>query len=619
MPEHTLPSNFNTINAVDYGLIFLYFAVVIFVGFYAARKNKGSDDYFKAGGQVPWVLAGLSNWVTGFSAFMFVAAAGFTYRVGTGAIVIFTMATWAYLVGYFYFAKMWRRARLDSPLQFLTKRFSPSTTYFYSVTSILPQIVGIGQMLYILCIFVSSALGFGDKIFTVAGISFNGLQGAIFIIGVVVVLYTVVGGLWAAVLTDAVQSIIIMVMTVIIFPVSYLYLGEGSGLMAGFKRMLAEVPPEFLDPRSTHTNIWFLLGYLINIMLGYNVAWHLVQRYYSVPDERGARKMALLCAVLSFFAPLMWILPVMASKVIFPDINALWPALRDPSEASYVSLALLLLPHGMVGFVVSAVMSATLGQTNDACNWLSVTVTRDVYKPLRTRFAGSPPSERQQMRVARLSMLMIGMLGVLVAFYIPRFGGAFDFALQYYSLTSAFMMPVALGMIYRKTPWWSGIASCSAAFAVAIPLMILGNMADNATLHGVFGDWFMGLMKTWNQNALARNVLSEAVVATLVFAVSARWYRADDPRNASILKLDADLRTPVPDAADTSGARSGLKVYGVIGAISIVLGAVLVACSAIPSTPVAPATHNLTGGVLLVVIGILLRRVAARANKGKSA
>lgn len=586
-----IAGEFNTIDAADYALIGLYFAVVIFVGFYAARKNRGTDDYFKAGGKVPWALAGLSNWVTGFSAFMFVAAAGFTYRVGAGAVVIFTMATWAYLVGYFFFAKMWRRARLDSPLQFLTKRYSPSTTYFYSVTSIAPQIVGIGQGLYILCIFVSSALGFGDRVFHLAGFAFNGLQASILIVGAVVVLYTVVGGLWAAVLTDAVQSIIIIVMTVIIFPVSYAYVGHGGGIVAGFLRVLHEVPPGYLRPGGDAANPWFLLGYFVNVMLGYNVAWHLAQRYYSVPDERGARKMALLCAGLSFLAPLMWILPVMAAKVIFPDMHALWPALKDPSEASYVSLALLLLPHGLVGFVVSAVLSATLGQANDACNWLSVTVTRDIYVPLRRRATGEKPSEPQQMRVARATMLAIGVLGVAVALYIPRFGGAFDFALQYYSLTSAFMMPVALGMIYRKTPWWSGIASCSAAFAVAIPLMIAG---------------------VWPHNGLARNVLSEAVVATLVFAASALWYRPDDPRSASARQLDADLRTPVPDAPPA--ARSGLKVYGVIGAIAIVLGVVLVGCVVLPSSHLAPSRYNVIAGLLLILIGFLLRRVASNAD-----
>jgi solute:Na+ symporter, SSS family len=585
-------SAFNTVNGFDYGLIGLYFAIVVGVGFYAAKRNRGTDDYFKAGGQVPWVLAGLSNWVSGFSAFMFVAAAGYTYRTGVGAILIFTMATWSYLLGYFYFARMWRRSRLDTPLQFLTRRYSPSTTYFYSVTAILPQIVGIGQGLYILCIFVSTALGFGGRTFTLAGIEVSGMQLSIVVVGVVMVVYTAIGGLWAAVLSDAVQSIIILVMTVIIFPVSYLHLGEGAGLMAGFERLWREVPEGFFTLQGTSADPWFLLGYFINCVLGYNVAWHLAQRYYSVPDETGARKMALLCAILSFFGPLLWILPVMAGRVIFPDMAALWPALREPTEASYVSLALLLLPHGLIGFVVSAVLSATLGQANDAFNWLSATTTRDIYVPLHRRWRGSTPTDRNQLRVAQATMAVVGVLGIAVALYIPRFGGAFEFALQYYSLTAAFMMPVALGMVFRRTPWWSGIASCSAALTVAIVLMLLG---------------------VWKENPLARNVLSEAVTATLVFALSARWYRADDPRHAELHRLDRDLRTPVPDATGLA-TKGGLEVYGVIGSVSLILGVVLVACTVLPGSPVAPATHNLIAGVLLLGIGFGLRRYAKRAT-----
>ena len=583
---------FNTVNAIDYGLIFLYFAIVIWVGIYAAKKNRGPDDYFKAGGQVPWVLAGLSNWVSGFSAFMFVAAAGYTYKVGIGAILVFTMATWAYLVGYFYFAKMWRRARLDTPLQFLTRRYSASTTYFYSVTAIVPQVVGIGQGLYILCIFVSTALGFGNLSFHLFGFEMSGIQLSILIVGVVMVIYTVIGGLWAAVLSDAVQSIIIVVMTVIIFPVSYRYLGEGSGIIAGFNRMIAEVPAGFLNSlQGTSGNGWFLFAFFLSNMLGYNVAWHLAQRYYSVPDERGARKMALLCAGLSFFGPLLWILPVMAARVIFPDINSLWPSLKDPAEASYVSLALFLLPHGLIGFVVSAVLSATLGQANDAFNWLAATTTREVYVPLHRRWRGTVPNDRKQLNVARGTMFTVGALGIAVAFYIPRFGGAFQFALHYHSLVAAFMMPVALGMIYRKTPWWSGIASCTAALTVAITLMVAG---------------------VWEENPFARNVLSEAIAATLVFVISTRWYRADDPRNAEMHRLDADLRLPVPDAP--AATASGLAVYGMIGTLSLVLGGVLMLCTFLPSTPVAPSTHNLLAGLLLAVIGFGLRRVAARAK-----
>jgi len=583
---------FNTVNAVDYGLIGLYFAIIIGVGVYSARKSQSTDEYFKAGGQMPWVLAGVSNWVSGFSAFMFVAAAGYTYRVGIGAVLIFTTAAWGYLFGYFFFAKMWRRARLDTPLQFLTRRYSPSTTYFYSVTAIVPQIVGIGQGLYILCIFVSTALGFGSREFHFAGFEMSGLQLSILCVGIVMVAYTVIGGLWAAVLSDAVQSIIIVVMTIIIFPVSYLYLGQGSGLVAGVERMIAEVPEGYLTTlQGTSGNPWFYLAYFINCILGYNVAWHLAQRYYSVPDERGARKMALLCAVLSFLGPLLWVLPVMAAKVIFPDIASIWPALKEPAEASYVSLALLLLPHGLIGFVVSAVLSATLGQANDAFNWLSATFTRDVYAPLYKRSRGTMPTDHQQLNVARATMLIVGVLGICVAFYIPRFGGAFEFALQYYSLISAFYMPVALGMVYRRTPWWSGIAACSTSLVAAIACILLG---------------------VWAENSFARNILVICAVSTTVFAVSARWFNADDPKHAELKRLDEDFRTPVPDAPVANS--SGLAVYGLIGNMAIILGLVLLACTFLPSSALAPARHNLTAGLLLCAIGYGLRRIAARAK-----
>ncbi len=583
---------FNTVNGFDYALIALYFGIIIFVGFYAARRNKDTDDYFEGGGRIPWFLAGLSNWVSGFSAFMFVAAAGFTYQWGIGAALIFTSATWAYLVGFLYFARMWRRCRLSSPLQFLTRRFSPSTTYFYSLTAVIPAIVGIGQGLYILCIFVSTALGLNDTQLTLGPITLSGFQALTIVTGFVMVLYTAVGGLWAAVLSDAVQGIIIGVMTLIILPVSYLHLGEGAGLIAGVKRLLAEVPEGYFSLQGPAANVWFLIGYGINMMLGYNVAWHLVQRYNSVPDERGARKMALLCASLSLVGPLMWILPVMAARVLFPDMAAIWPQFANPNEASFVSLALLLLPHGMIGFVVSAILSATLGQANDAFNWLAATITRDIVVPLRRRLTGQTLSERGQLRVAWTTMTIVGVLGVAVAFVIPRFGGAFQFALIYFSLTASFQMPVALGMIFRRTPWWSGIAASSAALVAAIALMVAG---------------------VWPEHDFARNMIVEAVVASLVFGLSSFWFKADDPRHAGLQALERDLATPVDPSPESEYGGAAMQVYGLIGVVCLILGSVLVLCTFLPSTPVAPGRINLIAGGLLLLLGFGLRRLAARA------
>lgn len=580
----------STVNAIDYAMILLYFAIIIWVGIYSARKNKGTDDFFKAGGQVPWFMAGVSNWVSGFSAFMFVAAAGYTYNNGTSAALLFTSAFWAYLLGYKFFAPMWRRARIQAPLEFLTRRYSASTTYFFTVASIPIQVVGLAQGLYILAIFVSAAVGLDTETFNLLGIPMSGLQMTMLVIGVVMIVYSVIGGLWGAVLSDAVQGVVILVVSILILPISVHYLGgDTGGIFAGFHRLVADLPTEYLMPHGDPTNPLFLGSYIFNMILGYNVAWHLVQRYNSVPTERDAKRMAMLCAWLSLLGPLLWILPVMASKLIFPDIGMLWPNLEAPEEASFVSLAMLLLPHGMIGFVVAAILSATLGHANDAFNWLSAAITKDVYVPMRKQLGLSAASDHHQMRTAQVVMLGVGVLGVGFAFFIATLGGAFEFNLKYFSMVGpSMLMPVLLGIVYRRTPWWSGVAC------------LVAGVATTFTLFG---------LDLFPNHIFPRNVIGTAVSTTLVFALSTFWYRSDDPRSAEAIKLDRDLRTPVEeDSAEADPA--AMQVYGMVGNVCFVLSVVLLGCTFLPATETAPASINTLAAVILLVLGWALRRLA---------
>jgi hypothetical protein len=178
-------------------------------------------------------------------------------------------------------------------------------------------------------------------------------------------------------------------------------------------------------------------------------------------------------------------------------------------------------------------------------------------------------------------MLIVGILGVWVAFYIPKFGGAFQFALQFYSLTAAFMMPVFLGMLYRRTPWWSGMASCSAAIIFAVTLMALG---------------------LWNDQAFARNMISESIAATIVFFGSAFWFNEDDPRHAELRVLEKDLNTPAHgEKVHLEGGRVG--AYVLIGRICVVMGIIMILCVFTPSTRVAPASLNVVAGVLSLSLG----------------
>ncbi|MEX0326184.1 MAG: hypothetical protein AB3N33_08870, partial [Puniceicoccaceae bacterium] len=136
------------LNRLDFTVVGLYMLAVLGVGFYVARFNKATTDYFKGGGHIPWKMSMLSLFISGFSAFMFVGAAGITYGNGGGAILLFSFALPAYLIGAWVFGWRWRRTRLDTPPPFLTRPYSQGTTYFYTILAGVPNTPVLGIMIY---------------------------------------------------------------------------------------------------------------------------------------------------------------------------------------------------------------------------------------------------------------------------------------------------------------------------------------------------------------------------------------------------------------------------------------------------------------------------------------
>ncbi|MBT6379200.1 MAG: sodium transporter, partial [Opitutales bacterium] len=91
------------LNSLDYTVLGIYMLMILGIGFYVARFNKKTVDYFKGGGHIPWKLSAISLFISGFSAFMFVGASGITYNDGGGAVLLFSFAMPAYFLGYLIF------------------------------------------------------------------------------------------------------------------------------------------------------------------------------------------------------------------------------------------------------------------------------------------------------------------------------------------------------------------------------------------------------------------------------------------------------------------------------------------------------------------------------------
>ena len=596
-----------SLNELDYLVVFFYGMLVIAAGWIVSRFNQKTSDYFKGGGRIPWGLSAVSLFISGFSAFMFVGAAGFTYRNGTSAIILFSLAAPAYVLGYFIYGRLWRRTRIDTPLEFLTRRFSAGTTYFYTIFSVVPNVLVLGIYIYTLCLFIATAFGFQSVSVDLGFVVITGIQACMLVTGVVLVVYTLLGGLWAVMVTDALQFIVLFVATLIMVPVAYLFLGDGSAGQ-GITRLLNEAPEGFLGFKLQDRPTLFWVAYFINTLLGYNVNWHIAQRYYSVQDERDTRKMALWCAGLSFLLPLFWILPVLASRLLYPDLASMWPGLAEPTEAAFVTLALDILPHGMIGVIVAAMFAATMSSADTLLNWLSAVITKDAYVPLSRRAGWGNPSEMVQLKVGRLCVATMGVLAIMIAFNMEKLGGVFDVHTKATSLYSAPMfIPVLLGLVFTRTPWWSGILSFGMGVIAIIGASLIANLA-----HGLPANSFNALFLDINLSFLGLDItryelqmLVGTGASTACFFASMLINSRQGAYKERIESLEKDLATPAWAEPNERLDQRGLKAYRLTARLTLIIGGMLLL--AVIPTLNAPAWHlNAIGGLIALVIGLTI-------------
>ncbi len=568
------------LNVLDYLVVVLYMLMLSGVGIYLSRFNKTVDDFFKGGGKIPWWIAGLSTFVSGFTAFMFVAAAGHTYKNGLSAVALFTSAFWGYALGYFVYAVRWRRARLSSPMEFLTKRYSQTTTYYYTILSIIPAILGMGLGIYTLCIFLTTALGIAGWQLNLGMATLSGLEVTMIVTGVVLLIYNSAGGLWGVVITDVMQFLVIVIMTLLIFPLAFIALGNGSGFLAGLQKLWTDAPSGYLSWQDVFGRPGFYLAYLTNIFIGYNAAWFIGQRYDSVPTERDARKMAILCGVLSFLLPLLWITPTMAARLLFPSIQTLWPQFAEPAEASFVTLALTLLPNGIIGVVMSALLAATTSAVDTGLNYLASIIVRDVY----VKFRPTAPSEKQQLRMGRITVLTLGGLAIISALIVQKAKGVFDFALMYYSwFTPSMLTPVMLGLVYTKTPSWSAIASAT----IGLLLVLAANTIFDFSAHQYEANVFIGVG-----------------ASAFVFFISSFFKEKDAAARERIGAFSQNLDTPAV-VAEYKWDFNTMNSYKVVGVLTAGVGAVLILMMLVPAT-IEVRVLNLIAGAGTLAVGLIM-------------
>ncbi|MEA1996936.1 MAG: hypothetical protein U9N45_04830, partial [Gemmatimonadota bacterium] len=200
------------LNAYDYSVVIVYLMILIGVGVFFMRYMKGASDYFRAANRLTWWVAGLSSFMSAFSVWMFTGGAGIVYREGlTGAIALGLPGV-AIFTGYLVFARIWRRTRVTTLMEYLEERFNLPTHQIASWSYIPVYILYSGTALFSLGIFISTALKLDINL-------------VIWVSGLVLLAYTLLGGVWAVSVNDTIQFLIMLPVCLLLVPLSLMALG----------------------------------------------------------------------------------------------------------------------------------------------------------------------------------------------------------------------------------------------------------------------------------------------------------------------------------------------------------------------------------------------------------
>jgi Na+/proline symporter len=377
-------------HTADWIVLFGYLAGTVLVGVLLGRLIKNSSDFFTAGEQSPWWISGLSAFMTMFSANTFVVWGGIAFKHGLVAIMINLMyGVAALLVGYSV-AGRWKKLGIRTPAEFVEKRFGTAALHFYTWFMMTLRVVGAAGALYAIARLITAVVSDGSS-------TDPWLVWAILLFGLIIVIYTMIGGLWAVLMTDVLQFIILNLAIIFVIPLTLMKMGSLS-------QIVSAAPDGFWSLTSGPKYTWyFLLGWLAIHYFMIGAEWAFVQRFLCVPTVRDARRSTYLFGVLYLFSPFLWLMPPLLWRISNPiPTGASETEITSLAENAYILSCQSVLPLGMLGLMLAAMFSATASLVSSQLNVFSGVLTKNIFQSFR------PASgERQLVKVGRLFTVLL--------------------------------------------------------------------------------------------------------------------------------------------------------------------------------------------------------------------
>jgi len=386
---------------IDYVFLLAYLATVIFIGGYFSFREKTSNDYFLAGGRVPWVVAGLSMMATQVSSIGFMAVPGKSYATDwayyTGVVTWFMVVpivTRAYI-------PFFRRLNVTSAYEYLEKRFHLSVRLCGTVIYSLLQLGRMAIVLYLPALALSSVSGVDQKY-------------CIILTGVVCTSYVMAGGIEAIVWLDALQAVLLIGGALLCIGIVLVDIGGLEHFWT-----VAQSEGKFnlgeLDWGMTSATLWVVLAGNFFARLGELTSdQSIVQRYMVTRDESMTRKslwtnvgMSIPWATVAFLFG--------TALYVFYHVN---PELMDPSLADDAVVPWFIahsVPPGLSGLIIAAICAAALSSLDSSIHSVATIWVADFVVRLRPQ-----TSDAARLRLGRGFTLLLGVFGTVTALWISQ-------------------------------------------------------------------------------------------------------------------------------------------------------------------------------------------------------
>jgi SSS family solute:Na+ symporter len=376
-------------------------------------------SFFAAGGAVPYWISGLSLFMSFFSAGTFVVWGSIAYTDGLVAVVIQSTMCIAGIVIALIIAPKWNKTKTITAAQFITERLGYNTQKLYTYFFLIISMVTTGAFLYPVAKIVQVSTEI-PLMYSIVGL------------GILITIYTAVGGLWAVIVTDVLQFIVLTAAVLIVVPLAI-------QRVDGFNVFIQGSPEGFFNLVNEEYSWTFIIGMIFYHIVFIGGNWAYVQRYTSVATPRQSKKVAWLFSGLYLVSPVIWMLPPMIYRVINPNLEGL------ADEGAYLMICKEVLPKGLLGLMLGGMIFATSSSVNTTLNISAGVFTNDIFKKL---FKNT--SEHTTMNVARSATVFFGVLTIIIALLVPKMGGLVEVVLSVGALTGGAMFLPPIWAMFSK-------------------------------------------------------------------------------------------------------------------------------------------------------------------------